>query len=238
MIASRFTAGGDPCLHYLDSDEDDRRPPVVFVPGMTDITEDYIEVATPSGRRLVIVEMRGHGRSSAPLDGYDLATLSRDVGIVVAAVTDGPVHLVTFSRGPSYAVQWAIDHPDRVLSIAIGDYLPEERIVARAAAQSLTRRPAGADHLFATVLTPTPQCRRSVSHGSVRSGNPCRTCNCRCSPSGVSAAASSAMPTGSATASYFPPRNWSNSTTHPTTSSDRTAAATPPDTQPCRPGRD
>ncbi|MET0899058.1 MAG: alpha/beta fold hydrolase [Mycobacterium sp.] len=137
MIASRFTPSGDARLHYLDSGDDDRKPPIVFVPGMTDIADDYEEVAPLFGRRLVVVELRGHGQSSAPSDGYDLAALSGDVDAVVDAVADGPVHLVTFSRGTSYAVKWAIDHPGRVLSIAIGDYLPEERIVERAAAQSL-----------------------------------------------------------------------------------------------------
>jgi pimeloyl-ACP methyl ester carboxylesterase len=96
---------------------------------MTDIAEDYSEVLPVFGRRTVVVEVRGHGRSNAPADGYDLATLSADVGAVVDDVTDGPVHLVTFSRGTSYAVAWALDNPKRVRSVAIGDYIPEERVL-------------------------------------------------------------------------------------------------------------
>jgi non-heme chloroperoxidase len=76
-----------------------------------------------------VVEVRGRGRSSAPVSGYDLATLSADVGAVVDAVTSGPVHVVTFSRGTSYAIAWALEHPERVLSVAIGDYVPEERVL-------------------------------------------------------------------------------------------------------------
>ncbi len=89
------------------------------------------------GRRTVVLEIRGHGRSSSPAHGYDLPTLCRDVGAVVDAVTDGPVHLVTFSRGTSYALGWAMENPDRVRSVAIGDYVPEERVLTSDQARQL-----------------------------------------------------------------------------------------------------
>jgi non-heme chloroperoxidase len=133
MITSRYISNGDARLHYLDSGGDDDGPPIVFVPGMTDIADDYTQVLPLFGRRVAVVEIRGHGRSSSPVSGYDLATLSRDVGAVVDAMTDGPVHIVTFSRGTSCAVAWAIEHPDRVRSISIGDYVPEERVPTDAA---------------------------------------------------------------------------------------------------------
>jgi pimeloyl-ACP methyl ester carboxylesterase len=130
MVNSRFTDNGDARIHYLDSGGHDRGAPIVFVPGMTDIADDYVEVMPLFGRRTLVVDLRGHGKSGAPVNGYDLATLSDDVGAVVDAVTDGPIHMVTFSRGTSYAVAWALAHPDRVLSLAIGDYIPEERVLS------------------------------------------------------------------------------------------------------------
>jgi pimeloyl-ACP methyl ester carboxylesterase len=129
MVNSRFTDNGDARIHYLDTGGDDRGAPIVFVPGMTCVADDYVEVMPLFGRRAVVVELRGHGKSGAPVNGYDLTTLSGDVGAVVDAVTDGPVHLVTFSRGTTYAVAWALAHADRVLSLAIGDYIPEERVL-------------------------------------------------------------------------------------------------------------
>jgi non-heme chloroperoxidase len=126
---SKFTDSGDGRIHYLDSGGDDRGAPIVFVPGMTCVADDYTEVLPLFGRRTVVVEVRGHGRSSSPANGYDLAALSKDVGAVVDAETDGPVHLVTFSRGTSCAIAWALDHPDRIRSLAIGDYVPEEKVL-------------------------------------------------------------------------------------------------------------
>ena len=129
VATSRFTHNGDVRIHYLDSGGEDRGAPIVFVPGMTDVADDYIEVLPLFGRRTIVVEVRGHGRSSSPQRGYDLATLSADVGAVVDAVTDGPVHVVTFSRGTSCAVAWVLEHADRVRSLAIGDYVPEEKVL-------------------------------------------------------------------------------------------------------------
>ncbi|MGV0802481.1 alpha/beta hydrolase, partial [Mycolicibacterium elephantis] len=80
MVVSRFTDNSDVRLHFLDSGGDDRAAPIVFVPGMTCIAEDYAEVLPLFGRRTVVVELRGHGRSDAPAAGYDLAALSADVG--------------------------------------------------------------------------------------------------------------------------------------------------------------
>jgi non-heme chloroperoxidase len=137
MITSRHTDNDGVRLHYLDSGGDEHGAPVIFVPGMTCIADDYLEVMPLFGRRVVIVELRGHGRSGTPVDGTDFAALSSDVGAVVDAVTDGPVHLVTFSRGTSYAVGWALGHPDRVQSLSIGDYVPEERTVTADEARNL-----------------------------------------------------------------------------------------------------
>lgn len=129
MATSQFTDNGDARIHYLDSGGDDRGAPVVFVPGMTCVAEDYVEILPLFGRRAVVVDIRGHGRSSAPPTGYDAATLSADVGAVVDAITGGPVHIVTFSRGTTYALTWAIGNFERVRSVAIGDYVPEEKVL-------------------------------------------------------------------------------------------------------------
>lgn len=126
MAQFRVAANGDARIRYLDSGGDDRGAPVVFVPGFTCIADDYTEVLPLFGRRTVIVELRGHGRSVAPNGTYDADARATDIGAAINEVTEGPVHLMTFSRGTSYALAWALAHRDRVRSISIGDYLPEE----------------------------------------------------------------------------------------------------------------
>ena len=135
--ASCHTDHGEARLHFLDSGGDDLGAPIIFVPGMTDTADDYREVLPAFGRRTVVLDLRGHGRSSAPSAGYDFATLRGDVGAVVDAVTDGDVHLVTFSRGTTYGVGWAVANPHRVRSVSIGDYVPEEKVLTGGQADRL-----------------------------------------------------------------------------------------------------
>jgi non-heme chloroperoxidase len=123
-------ANGDAAIRYLDSGGDDAGAPVVFVPGFTCVADDYTEVLPLFGRRTIVVELRGHGLSVAPHGPYDSSALAGDVGAVIDGVTAGPVHLVTFSRGTSYALAWAVANTERVRSISVGDYLPEEIALA------------------------------------------------------------------------------------------------------------
>jgi pimeloyl-ACP methyl ester carboxylesterase len=129
MATSRFTHHGDVRLHFLDSEGDDGRPPIMLVPGMTDVADDYRETLPHFGRRTVVIDLRGHGRSDAPESGYDIDALTGDVGAVVDAVTAGPVHVATFSRGTTYAVAWVVANHTRVRSLSIGDYVPEEKVL-------------------------------------------------------------------------------------------------------------
>ena len=127
MAEFRFATTGAARIRYLDSGATDRgEPPVVFVPGFTCVAVDYAQMPACLRRRTVVVELRGHGASTASGSRYDSDALAGDVGAVVDAVTDGSVHIMTFSRGTSYALIWALANRERVQSISIGDYLPEE----------------------------------------------------------------------------------------------------------------
>jgi hypothetical protein len=75
MVTSRFVHNGDVRIHFLDSGGDDRGAPIVFVPGMTDVAEDYIEVLPLFGRQAVVVDIRPRPKRCA-VSGYDLAALS------------------------------------------------------------------------------------------------------------------------------------------------------------------
>ncbi len=126
MPEFRFTEHAGARLRYLDSGGDDLGAPVVFVPGFTCVADDYTEILPVLGRRAVVVELRGHGHSHARSGPFDSDTLAGDVGAVIDDVTDGPVHVMTFSRGTPYALLWALANPDRVRSVSIGDYVPQE----------------------------------------------------------------------------------------------------------------
>ncbi|MFJ7997097.1 SDR family oxidoreductase [Streptomyces sp. NPDC096310] len=96
-------AGGvDLCVAELG---DPARPTVLFVHGYPDSKEVWSEVARRLADRfhVVLYDVRGHGRSTAPVPlrgGFTLEKLTEDFLAVAAAVSpDGPVHLVGHDWG-------------------------------------------------------------------------------------------------------------------------------------------
>src|SRR5258708_218342 len=73
-------------------------------------------------RRVLVVEVRGRGQSEAPPSGYTVKDHAADLEAALGEDGIGRFHLMTFSRGTSWGLQLAIDNPQRVASISIGDY--------------------------------------------------------------------------------------------------------------------
>ena len=115
-------------IRYLDNDPVSAQGvPVVFVPVVTDLADEYAEVLDTFGdRRLLVVEMRGRGGSDAPPTGYSAPAQASDVESVIAAQRLERFHLMTFSRGTTPALEVAFARPGRVVTVSIGDYLPAE----------------------------------------------------------------------------------------------------------------
>ncbi len=70
--------------------------------------------------RLLLYDLRGHGRSARAAKGYDTATQANDL----AALLDvwgwrGPVSIVGHSYGALIAMRFALDHPERVHKLAL-----------------------------------------------------------------------------------------------------------------------
>lgn len=70
-------------------------------------------------RRVVLYDMRGHGKSERPSTGYGLNSMTQDLATVIASVTDGPVSLAGHSYGAAISLRYAIDNPERVEKLAL-----------------------------------------------------------------------------------------------------------------------
>jgi pimeloyl-ACP methyl ester carboxylesterase len=128
---ARFAENDGVRIHYLDSGSvsstgEAEPDPVVFVPGMTCVADDYIDVLAAFGRRVLVIDLRGHGRSDTPQTGYHRDDHVRDIEAVVAHAGLDRFHLSMFSRGTAYALAYALDVADRVRSISVGDYVGGE----------------------------------------------------------------------------------------------------------------
>lgn len=124
----RFTSRSGVNVHYLDNDPPEPVGlPVVFSPGIVDAADDYLpmmEFMAP--RRVVVVDVRGRGRSESPTTGYSLDELATDLEAVVDECGFDRFHLMTFSRGTPTALTLAFHRPDAVASLSVGDYLLQE----------------------------------------------------------------------------------------------------------------
>ena len=75
--------------------------------------------------RVIAFDLRGHGRSSRPRDGYSIPRFARDTAALLGALQTGPVHVVGISLGGMVAFQLAVDAPHLVSSMTIVNSGPE-----------------------------------------------------------------------------------------------------------------
>lgn len=73
------------------------------------------------GHRTLALDLRGHGESDAPADGYDTVTAADDVAAVIESVDGGPVLLAGQSWGGNVVLQVAARRPDLVSGLALVD---------------------------------------------------------------------------------------------------------------------
>jgi pimeloyl-ACP methyl ester carboxylesterase len=110
-------------LHALDNGRSSASPPVLVVPGMGEYADEYAWLLGHLGdRRVVAADLRGRGRSDAPPAGYAWEDHIGDLRAVIESLRLEPPVLVAFSRGSSYALGYALQFPNHVRGLVVGDY--------------------------------------------------------------------------------------------------------------------
>jgi len=121
---ARWTRRSGARIRYLaNASSREEGLPLVFSPGLTDFADDYLDLLDLFlPRHALVVEVRGRGGSEVPPQGYGVSDHVRDLVAVLDEEGIGRFHLMTFSRGTSWGLELALDQPQRVASMAIGDY--------------------------------------------------------------------------------------------------------------------
>jgi pimeloyl-ACP methyl ester carboxylesterase len=131
--------------------------PIVFVPGFVDVADDYDQAFVDVERRVLVIELRGRGRSDAPPTGYSAEAQVTDISAVVEAAGIDRFHLMTFSRGTTPGLLYVLGTDRELLSISIGDYLAAE----------IGLPPEFADRMWQGRWRGTPNSERVAHHALV-----------------------------------------------------------------------
>jgi pimeloyl-ACP methyl ester carboxylesterase len=121
---SVYVEHDDVRLHVLDNGRlDAPLPPVLAIPGMGEYADEYAWLLDALGdRRVVVVDVRGRGRSDVPESGYTWEHHIGDLRAVVEDLAlDRPI-VVAFSRGSSYGLGYALTYAAEVRGLVVGDY--------------------------------------------------------------------------------------------------------------------
>jgi pimeloyl-ACP methyl ester carboxylesterase len=127
---------------------------VVFVHGlvMDNLSSWYFSIAgaTASFADVLLYDLRGHGLSERPKDGYGVVSMVEDLeGLLDVTFGRAPVCIVGNSFGALLAVEFARRFPDRVVGLVLVDgHLGNDGFADRMA-QTLSLRGEAADRAIA-----------------------------------------------------------------------------------------
>jgi 3-oxoadipate enol-lactonase len=105
-------------MHYEDHG---RGEPVVFLHGFTlDSRMWDAQRGIAKKHRMIVADMRFHGRSEAPEDStFTLAQAADDVRALLDHLKISRAHLVGLSMGGGYALETAVRYPERISSLTL-----------------------------------------------------------------------------------------------------------------------
>jgi pimeloyl-ACP methyl ester carboxylesterase len=113
-------------LNYVQTDDggEGAREDLVMVHGLaTNLAFWYFNYAPEFSRRfrVTLLDLRGHGRSEMPAEGYSPTDLARDLGGLLDHLGIDKAHLVAHSFGGVVALKFACEQPQRVRSLVLAD---------------------------------------------------------------------------------------------------------------------
>jgi pimeloyl-ACP methyl ester carboxylesterase len=119
---------GDVEIAYLDEGPKSSIPPVILVHGFASTQEvnwiypQWVSTLTKTGRRVIALDNRGHGKSSKLYDpaAYHTATMAEDVRALLDHLGIERADCMGYSMGARICAFLALNHPERVRSVVLG----------------------------------------------------------------------------------------------------------------------
>jgi len=115
-------------LHYTqEGDWQSSQDTVLLIHGLGASIRDweYQIPALKTDYKVLMLDLRGHGKSDKPNIPYDISLFSEDVVSLIRELILGPLHVVGHSMGGMIAFQLALDHPSLVKTLTIINSAPQ-----------------------------------------------------------------------------------------------------------------
>lgn len=122
-LTHRYAQMNGITLHYVTAGEG---PTVMLLHGFPytwEVWSRLIPLLAAQGRRVVAPDLRGHGFSDKPEDGYRKVDVAEDLRGLVSHLDAGPVDLVGMDIGAMVAAGWAIHHPGDLRRLVLAESL-------------------------------------------------------------------------------------------------------------------
>ena len=98
-------------------------PSVVLLHGFPETGDAFAPVVAALGRRyrLIVPDLRGAGASQVPDAGYDKRIVAADAAALMDRLGIARAHLIGHDLGARVAVAFAVQYPDRLLSLGVAE---------------------------------------------------------------------------------------------------------------------
>ena len=95
--------------------------PILFIHGLGSSMGDWqYQVEYFSSRyRVVVFDLRGHGKSDKPPGPYSISLFASDTAQLIDALDIAPAHVVGLSLGGMIALQLAVDRPELIRKLVV-----------------------------------------------------------------------------------------------------------------------
>ncbi len=118
-----FAELGDITVFYTDDGQAGGVAPLLLVHGWGADSHEWAWhiPALAAARRVIAPDLRGHGYSSVPPQGYSPHRFAADLALLLDHLDTGPVVAVGHSMGAQIASILAVEHPERIEALVAVD---------------------------------------------------------------------------------------------------------------------